>query len=180
MKKDRRTRILVVEDQALIAALIEDLLSDTYEVVCAQTVPDAADQLLAADIDLVLLDCVLPGGTMWQVMLEADRQEVPVVLMTGDPGQMREVAGGPRPYILKPFSIAALLDVIDAETGIAVATKPPVPSLSPSSPMETRVMKAAKVPKASANKNGVVVADDDTAIDAFIPPPRNRRTQRAS
>jgi DNA-binding response OmpR family regulator len=118
-----KSRILVVEDQALIAALITDALSDTYEVVRAQTVPDAVDQLLSADIHLILLDCVLPGGTMWQVVLEADRQNVPVVLMTGDAGEMREVVGGPRPYILKPFSLAALLDVIDAQIAIALTDK---------------------------------------------------------
>jgi DNA-binding response OmpR family regulator len=108
----------VVEDQELIAGLISDALSDAYEVVCATSVPQGIEQLLAADIDLVLLDCVLPGGSMWQVMLEADRLGIPVVLMTGDPSQVKEITGGPRPFILKPFSIAELLDVIDAETGI--------------------------------------------------------------
>jgi twitching motility two-component system response regulator PilG len=116
----RTRRILVVEDQALVSGLISDALSDTYEVVCAETVPDAVEHLLGSDIDLVLLDCVLPGGTMWQVVLESDRLGVPVVLMTGDPGQMKEVAGGPRPHILKPFSIAELIDVIDANVGVSL------------------------------------------------------------
>ncbi len=115
----KRRRILVVEDQAQIAELIADALSDTYQPVCASSVEAAVEQLLPGDIDLVLLDCVLPGGSMWQVMLEADRIGVPVVLMTGDPGQIPEVTGGPRPYILKPFSIAELLDVIDVQTGLA-------------------------------------------------------------
>jgi DNA-binding response OmpR family regulator len=117
----RTRRILVVEDQEQIADLIADALSDSYQPVCAQNVEAAVEQLLSGDIDLVLLDCVLPGGSMWQVMLEADRIGVPVVLMTGDPGQVAEVTGGPRPYILKPFSIEKLLDVVDAETGLTVA-----------------------------------------------------------
>jgi two-component system, OmpR family, copper resistance phosphate regulon response regulator CusR len=116
----RTCRILVVEDQAQVAELIADALSDSYQVACAQNVEAAVEQLLSGDVDLVLLDCVLPGGSMWQVMLEADRIGVPVVLMTGDPGQIAEVAGGPRPYILKPFSIAELLDVVDAGTGLTV------------------------------------------------------------
>jgi len=111
----KRPGILVVEDQDLIAGLITDALSDSYDVLCAPSVPEAIDLLLSGDIALVLLDCVLPGGTMWQVVLEADRLEIPVVLMTGDPSQMREISGGPRPYILKPFSIADLIDVIDKE-----------------------------------------------------------------
>ncbi len=110
----QRPRILVVEDQEPIASVIAELLSDAYEVVCAATVQDAVDQLFVAKFHLVLLDCVLPGGTMWQVVLEADRQQVPVALMTGDPGQMREIAGGQRPFLLKPFSLTALLDVVDS------------------------------------------------------------------
>jgi DNA-binding response OmpR family regulator len=128
VKMTKRRRVLVVEDQAQIAELIADALSDSYEPVCAPNVETAVEQLLSGDIDLVLLDCVLPGGSMWQVMLEADRIGVPVVLMTGDPGQIPEVTGGPRSYILKPFSIAKLLDVVDAETGLTVA--PPAASAS--------------------------------------------------
>ena len=125
----RTRRILVVEDQAQIAELIADALSDTYQVVCSENVEAAVEQLLSGDVNLVLLDCVLPGGSMWQVMLEADRIGVPVVLMTGDPGQIAEVAGGPRPYILKPFSISELLDVIDAQTGLTAGSAPVEPGL---------------------------------------------------
>jgi DNA-binding response OmpR family regulator len=82
-------------------------------VVQAASVADGIDLLLSASVDAVLLDCVLPGGTMWQVMLEADRQNVPVILMTGDSGQMKEIAGGARPYILKPFAIRELRGVIE-------------------------------------------------------------------
>ena len=39
--------------------------------------------------------------------LEADRQNVPVILM-GDPGQMKEITDGTRLCILKPFAIAEL------------------------------------------------------------------------
>jgi hypothetical protein len=66
-----------------------------------------------------LLDCILPGGTMWQVVLEADRQEIPVVLMTGDPSQRKDVAGGERPYILKPFTLQALIDIVEANVPTA-------------------------------------------------------------
>lgn len=115
----QRPRILVVEDQDLIAGLITDALSDTYEVSRAASVADALEVLMAGDIALVLLDYVLPGGTMWQVVLEADRLSVPVVLMTGEPSKIADVSGGPRPYLIKPFSLAALIEVIDHEVGAA-------------------------------------------------------------
>jgi two-component system, cell cycle response regulator len=113
-------RILVVEDQALLADIITEALAGSHEVLCAYNVADAVELLLGTAVSLVLLDCVLPGGTMWQVVLEADRQNIPVVLMTGDPAQMQEVIGGFRPFLLKPFSIVALLDSIERAIGPAV------------------------------------------------------------
>ena len=68
MSASRTPRILVVEDEKLLAAIIADALAGSYEVLCAHNVEDAIELLLSAAIDLVLLDCVLPGGTMWQVV----------------------------------------------------------------------------------------------------------------
>jgi two-component system, OmpR family, response regulator ResD len=107
-------RILVVEDQEPLATIIADVLGDAHEVVCAPNVAEAVDHLLGDAIDLVLLDCVLPDGPNWQVALEADRQNIPVVFMTGDAGQAKELVGGARPYLLKPFGLATLIDVIDS------------------------------------------------------------------
>lgn len=114
MEELKKVRILVVEDDIPTSTAIANALGVIFEVLCAETVQDALDQMLVNAVGLVLLDCVLPGGTMWQVLLEADRQQVPVVLMTGDPEQMLEVAGGPRPYVLKPFSAAELLNAVTA------------------------------------------------------------------
>jgi DNA-binding response OmpR family regulator len=120
MNVKKMPRILVVEDQALLAEMISEVLAGSHEVLCAYNVADAVELLLGEAIDLVLLDCVLPGGTMWQVVLEADRQSVPVVLMTGDAEQMKEVAGGSRPFLLKPFSFEDLHNVIERMTGPVV------------------------------------------------------------
>src|SRR6478609_8124881 len=109
----RPLRILVVEDEDLLAAVIADVLGDSHDVICAPSVGDAIDHLLGDDIDFVLLDCVLPDGPNWQVALEADRQDIPVVFMTGDAERAEELLGGARPYLLKPFTIAALIDVVD-------------------------------------------------------------------
>ena len=59
------------------------------------------------------LDCIFPGETTWQIVLEADRQNIPVVLMTGDADQMKDITGGPRPFILKPFALHDLRSVIE-------------------------------------------------------------------
>jgi DNA-binding response OmpR family regulator len=106
-------QLLIVEDQDLLSELIAEELADSFEVLRAATVEEGVNLLLAAAVDAVLLDCVLPDGTMWQIVLEADRQNVPVVLMTGDPDQMKDIAGGARPYILKPFAFHDLRRVIE-------------------------------------------------------------------
>jgi FixJ family two-component response regulator len=54
---------------------------------------------------------------MWQV--EADRQDIPLVFMTGDPAQMKDLVEGARPFLLKPFSIAALADIVETSGGSA-------------------------------------------------------------
>jgi DNA-binding response OmpR family regulator len=106
-------RLLVVEDQEWLSGIIAEGLAPSFEVLCAATVAEGVELLMAAAVDVVLLDCVLPGETMWQIVLEADRQNVPVVLMTGDPAQMKEAGAGTRPYIFKPFTLAALKGVLE-------------------------------------------------------------------
>jgi len=71
-------RVLVVEDQALLSELVAEGLTPDFEVLCAARVAEGVELLMAEAVDVVLLDCVLPGETMWQTVLESDRQEVPV------------------------------------------------------------------------------------------------------
>jgi DNA-binding response OmpR family regulator len=112
LRASKLPRILVVEDQELLAEI---------SLNCAPTMSQMPLSFwLGAAIELVLLDCVLPGGTTWQVVLEADRQTIPVVLMADDSIQMIEVAGGSRPFLLKPFSFGALRDVVERTIGPVV------------------------------------------------------------
>ena len=113
MKEAALRRVLVVEDQALLAELIAEGLGHQLEVLCAATVAEGAAMVMGAAVDVVLLDCIVPGETTWQIVLEADRQDVTVVLTIGDPGQMKNAASGTRPYILKPFTLSDLKRVLE-------------------------------------------------------------------
>jgi DNA-binding NtrC family response regulator len=108
-----KRHILVVDDEFSLADTVANSVNGLYETICATSVAEALDRLMSEDISLILLDCVLPGETMWQVVLEADRLGVPVVLMTGDEKGVAEISDGARLHILKPFSLAGLLDVLD-------------------------------------------------------------------
>jgi DNA-binding response OmpR family regulator len=54
-------RLLVVEDQEPLLELIAEGLGQYFEVLCAPTVAQGIELLMAAAVDVVLLDCVLPG-----------------------------------------------------------------------------------------------------------------------
>lgn len=105
-----KLRVLLVEDESLVAMLLEDCLVELgYEVACsAPNVQAALAALQAGGIDLAVLDVNL-GGTMSFPIAEAlDARGIPFVFVTGY-GQ----AGIPprfhdRSTVQKPFHIRDL------------------------------------------------------------------------
>jgi len=96
-----------------VASVIQDGHASVMNGSCGPQFDLNTDRLWGG---VVLIDCMLPGETMWmlpgetmwQIVLEADRPQAPVPLMTGDPVQMKETATGSRPCIFKPFSLTDL------------------------------------------------------------------------
>lgn len=115
-KKPRRiTRLLIVEDEPLLAFDTEHLLSDEgYEVVA--TVDRVADAVaLVGDgqaIDLVLADVNLADGTGLDVARAARERAIPVLFVTGSfPPGAEAVATA---YLAKPYPQRDLLAAISA------------------------------------------------------------------
>ena len=119
-KRERAiSRILVVEDEPLVAFDNEHLLLDAgYEVVA--TVDNLEDALRVigeeANIDLVLTDITLSGeGDGIGVAEAAHAKGIPVLFVTGAcPTQARHLAVG---CLAKPYSdkvMKGALDAIDA------------------------------------------------------------------
>lgn len=124
-KKRQIVRLLVVEDEPLVAFDAEHVLSDAdYEIVA--TVDRVADAvaLLAdgAEIDLVLVDVNLADGSGVDVARAAQAREVPVLFVTGAcPPEAIELAAG---CLSKPYAQRDLLGAITAiESGLQ--GKPP-------------------------------------------------------
>ncbi len=105
-----RSHILVVEDDPLVSEVVVDALDGIYQTSRAETAAAALERLRAGGIDAMLLDCTLPGGLDPHLVPMADDSGVPVILMSGHPDMMDSVPGVGRPFILKPFSLTALLD----------------------------------------------------------------------
>src|SRR4051812_49365714 len=100
-----RSHILVVEDDPLVSEVVAAALDDAYETTIVGTAAAALAKLEAARIDLMLLDCTLPGGVDPGLIPGADQRGVKVILMSGDPGRMEQLVDQPRPFVLKPFTL---------------------------------------------------------------------------
>lgn len=113
-------RLLLVEDDAMIARALQDLLvKEQYAVDWAGDGVRAEAMVAAAPYDLVLLDLGLPGKDGLQVLrgLRARGDRVPVIVATARDAVHDRIAGldaGADDYILKPFDFKELLARIRA------------------------------------------------------------------
>jgi two-component system, OmpR family, response regulator BaeR len=103
-------RILIVEDEPKIAALLEDYLRAHGGFQCSsvQRGDQALDRFRAERPDLVLLDLMLPGLDGIEVCkrLRAE-SEVPIVMVTARVEEIDRLLGlelGADDYVCKPFS----------------------------------------------------------------------------
>ena len=125
-KKERRiTRVLVVEDEPLVAFDTEHFLSqEGYEIV--DTVDTVAAAVAAIDgdepIHLVLVDVSLSDGSGVDVARAAQARGIQVVFVTGNfPEEARTLAIG---CLTKPYQQRDLLAALNAVEK-AIGGKPP-------------------------------------------------------
>ncbi|HEV8586969.1 MAG TPA: response regulator [Methylomirabilota bacterium] len=110
--KTQAARILVVEDNADTAALLRDLLEgEGYEVETAVTGEVAFDALAAApDMDLMVLDLMLPGMSGYEVIerlrAQPELSDLPILVLSALGSASARVRGlreGADDYMTKPF-----------------------------------------------------------------------------
>jgi DNA-binding response OmpR family regulator len=111
-------RILLVEDEEHLArGLAFNLEAEGYRVETTERGESALERLArpdAAEVDLVVLDVMLPGISGFDVVrrLRAADNHVPVLLLTARDGAGDIVRGldlGADDYLTKPFSLPVLL-----------------------------------------------------------------------
>ena len=109
-----RGKFLVVEDEFMIAMLIEDYLAELGHEMAWQTdnIPEAL-QIIDAneDIDGAILDMNLRGETARPIADVLRARQVPFCFMTGY-GAGVATSHPDVPIISKPFDMAALRDTI--------------------------------------------------------------------
>ena len=108
--------ILIVEDEPLIAMMLEDfILSIGHEVSGnCDNVKTALEQVELGNFDLAILDVNLKGESVWPVAAALRQKGTPFVLASGGhvdppPPEFRGV-----PMIEKPYTIDRVTPIIDA------------------------------------------------------------------
>lgn len=108
----RTNKILLIEDDPLIARLITHYLKDLKVEITAFTEAEAGLDYLKSNLpDLILLDLILPGMDGFQFLNEVKKgqrtQKIPVIIMSSISGEkeiLKALELGAADYITKPFS----------------------------------------------------------------------------
>jgi len=116
-------RILVVEDDKLIAELERDYLeANEYEVELACDGFEGMCLCKEKDYDLVLLDVMLPGVSGFEICREIRKEKhIPIIMVTAkktDVDKIRGLGLGADDYIVKPFSPTELVARVKAHIQI--------------------------------------------------------------
>ena len=109
--KEMGSRILVVEDSAVIRRLIEVCLrAADLEIVTRDDGKTGLQAVSSESPDLVVLDIGLPGMDGWEVLDRIRRDEItksiPVVVLTAhaeEESRRRANEGGADAFVTKPF-----------------------------------------------------------------------------
>jgi two-component system copper resistance phosphate regulon response regulator CusR len=108
-------RILLVEDEPAIAAVVRQGLEEAHHAVdVAHDGVDGLERALHGDYALILLDVMLPGKDGWSVCreLRARRNTTPILMLTARDAVGDRVRGldlGADDYLPKPFDFDELL-----------------------------------------------------------------------
>ena len=106
--------ILLVEDQVEIRAVVSKYLEkENYNVFATEDGFEALDVFSDNDINLMILDVMMPGITGFEVLEEIRKiSDVPVIMLTAKEQEIDRIKGfdlGADDYVVKPFSTRELM-----------------------------------------------------------------------
>jgi two-component SAPR family response regulator len=116
-------RVIVVEDETLVAILLEDMLSELGCTVVgtAHRVPKALDLVSQTTPDAAVLDVNIAGDEVYPVAEALAARNIPFVFATGYGARGLSGTWRERPIVQKPFQVEHL------SQGLLAALGPPQP-----------------------------------------------------
>ncbi len=113
-------RILVVDDEHEIADLVELYLqNENYTVLKCYTAGEALRCIEDTELDLAILDVMLPGGSGLMLLQHIrERHTYPVMMLTAKDAEIDKITGltlGADDYITKPFRPLELVARVKAQ-----------------------------------------------------------------
>ena len=113
-------KVMIVDDeQDLLDTMATILEMQGYEVVKVIDGADAVTTAILEQPELILLDVMLPHRTGWSLCKEFQENsltgEIPIIIVSArfqDQDVERGYAAGAKDYIVKPFSLEEILEVV--------------------------------------------------------------------
>ena len=112
--------ILIVEDEPLIAMMLEDFLDSLgHEVVgTCESVEEALDSVSRGGFDVAILDVQLKDGkTAWAIADRLAEQGKPFILATGGHVEPPPERHAGAPVLSKPYTIDAIEPALEQACG---------------------------------------------------------------
>ena len=108
--------ILIVEDEPLIAMMLEDFLGSLGHTVrnTCDSVEGALNEVERGGFDLAILDVNLKGENVWPVASKLREKNVPFVIATGGHVDPPPPEFNDAPVIEKPYTVDRVTPAIDA------------------------------------------------------------------
>ena len=112
--------ILIVEDEPLIAMMLEDFLESLGHSIAGtcDTVISALDHVDKGGFDLAILDVNLKGENVWPVASRLRERSVPFVIATGGHVDPPPPEFDDAPVIEKPYTVDRVTPAINAALAI--------------------------------------------------------------
>ncbi|MBW4029572.1 MAG: response regulator transcription factor [Acidobacteria bacterium] len=141
-------RILIVDDEIHLRTLVRPYLeADGYEVVEAANGPAGLAAIERGDIDLAIVDVMLPGFDGIELVKRVrETNDLPIILLTARREEGDRIAGlrlGADDYVTKPFSVPELVARVGAHLRRKMATSDEVEE--PLVSGDVQIMVAARV-----------------------------------
>jgi CheY-like chemotaxis protein len=114
----RGKRVLVVEDDAMVCIMLEDMLGELGFIIAAQAarIDGALEALRTGEFDLAILDINVGGEAISPVAEALAARGTPFVLATGDDERGLPELYRDRPMLAKPFRIDSLERMLQSVT----------------------------------------------------------------